>query len=354
MASGFPFLPSLPSHQSLEALGYDASYAAHLEFGLVPGRVVRVDRGACVVATAEGVRQAVTRLAEGARPCVGDWAGVTSGRERAVRQLLPRRTAIVRAAAAPGVSAGQVLAANVDVVFIAEPAVPEIDLGRIERLLALVWESGARPVVLITKADLAGTVLPEDEFAKVVRAAPGAEVVAVSSVARTGLEGLALSPGETAVVLGRSGAGKSTLVNALAGREAMATGEVREADGRGRHTTVHRELLALPGGGMIIDTPGLRSIGLQSDGEGVSRTFSDLEDLAAECRFTDCAHAGEPGCAVARAVADGILPERRLASWRKLQREAEWAASRTDARLRAERENRWKAVHKEMRGHNRP
>ncbi|ROO89038.1 ribosome biogenesis GTPase [Actinocorallia herbida] len=354
MASGFPSPRSLPSHESLEAFGYDASLAAHLESGLEPGRVVRVDRGACVVVTAGGTRQAVNRLAEPVRPCVGDWAGVTSGREAVVRQILPRRTAIVRAAAAPGVSAGQVLAANVDIVYIAEPAVPEIDLGRIERLLALVWESGARPVVLITKADLAGTVLPESELDKVVRAAPGAEVVAVSSVARTGLEGLAPLPGETAVVLGRSGAGKSTLVNALAGREAMATGEIREADGRGRHTTVHRELLLLPGGGMVIDTPGLRSIGLQADGEGVSRTFADLAELAEECRFTDCAHTTEPGCAVTRAVADGTLPERRLASWRKLQREAEWAASRTDARLRAERENRWKSIHKEMRGRNRP
>ncbi|MDX6739499.1 ribosome small subunit-dependent GTPase A [Actinocorallia sp. A-T 12471] len=350
MASAFPsaFLPSL------EALGYDESFAAHLEPGLVPGRVVRVDRGACLVLTGEGPRQAGNRLPEGERPCVGDWAGLTSGRDPVVRQILPRRTAIVRASASPGVSAGQVLAANVDVVYIAEPAVPEIDLGRIERLLALAWESGARPVVVITKADLAGTVLPESVMDEVVRAAPGAEVVAISAVARTGLDGLSPAAGETAVVLGRSGAGKSTLVNALARREAMETGEVRASDGRGRHTTVHRELLLLPGGGMIIDTPGLRSIGLQADGEGVSRTFADVADLAEACRSTDCAHDGEPGCAVAEAVADGTLPERRLASWRKLQREAEWAASRTDARLRAERENRWKAIHKQMRGHSRP
>ncbi|MCD0448569.1 ribosome small subunit-dependent GTPase A [Actinocorallia sp. API 0066] len=336
---------------TLSGLGYDAFFSSSLEEGLTPGRVVRADRGGCTVLSLEGSRQEAYRLPRGQRPCVGDWVGVGSD---GVRQVLPRRTAIVRGAAAPGVSSGQVLAANVDIVYIAEPAVPEIDLGRIERLLALAWESGARPVVLITKADLAGTVLAESELDLVARAAPGADVVAVSTVAGTGLDGLRPGPGETAVVLGRSGAGKSTLVNALAGREAMATGEVRAADGRGRHTTVHRELLLLPGGGLVIDTPGLRSIALHADGAGVARTFADVADLADACRFTDCAHESEPGCAVLAAVADGALPERRLASWRKLQREAEWAASRTDARLRAERERQWKIIQRSVRGHSRP
>jgi len=155
-------------------------------------------------------------------------------------------------------------------------------------------------------------------------------------------------------VLGRSGAGKSTLVNALAGNEVMATQAIRSADGRGRHTTVHRELLALPGGGLIIDTPGLRRVGLYDAAEGLAQVFSDVEELAAQCRFVDCAHDTEPGCAVTEAVASGELPERRLASWRKLQREAAWMASRTDARLRAEQTRHWKTLSKAMRGQNRP
>ncbi|MEO5878377.1 MAG: ribosome small subunit-dependent GTPase A, partial [Streptosporangiaceae bacterium] len=279
-----------------------------------------------------------------ALPCVGDWVAIRGE----IHKVLPRRTAIVRAGVTPGASHGQVLAANVDVVYLAEPAVPEIDLGRIERLLALAWESGAQPVVLITKADLAAVDLSEVEAA-----APGVTVCAVSSLTGDGLEAVRLRPGQTAVLLGRSGAGKSTLVNALAGAELMTTQEIRSADGRGRHTTVHRELLPLPGGGLIIDTPGLRSIGLHAE-EGLAQVFADLEDLASHCRFHDCAHQAEPDCAVLAAVEEGVLPERRLDSWRKLQREAEWMASRTDARLRAEKARQWKIIHKSMRGRGRP
>jgi len=338
---------------SLSSLGFDAFFSGSLEPGRTAGRVSRVDRGSCDVLTEDGERRipwsgGLTRAASQdpvALPCTGDWVSF----DTAIRGVLPRRTSIVRAGVRPGDSHGQVLAANVDVVHIVEPAVPEPDLGRIERLLALAWASGARPVVVVTKADLA-----EVDLDRIASAAPGAEVRAVSSSTGEGLDALRPGPGETAVLLGRSGAGKSTLVNALAGGEPMATGEVREADGRGRHTTVHRELLLLPGGGMLIDTPGLRGIGLHDADEGLSLAFSDVEELAEGCRFSDCVHQDEPGCAVLAAVAAGELPERRLASWRKLRREAAWAASRTDARLRAERNRQWKIIHRSMRGRNRP
>ena len=282
-------------------------------------------------------------------PCVGDWVAIDTGPQPEVRTVLPRRTSIVRAGVTPGVSHGQVLAANVDLVYIAEPAVPSVDLGRIERLLALAWESGAVPVVVITKADLA-----EVDLAAIAAAAPGADVLLVSSVTGAGLDAVRMASGQTAVVLGRSGAGKSTLVNALAGNEVMATQDIRAADGRGRHTTVHRELLLLPDGGMIIDTPGLRSVGLYDAAEGLAQVFTDIEELATQCRFVDCAHDTEPGCAVSEAVTSGELPERRLASWRKLQREAAWMASRTDARLRAEQTRHWKVMSKAMRNQSRP
>jgi ribosome biogenesis GTPase len=338
----------------LPQLGFDDGFAAALEPGHTPARVSRVDRGACDVLTDDGEHRAtysgpLKRAAADdpvSLPCVGDWVGICDAEVRAV---LPRRTSIVRAGVTPGVAQGQVLAANVDLVYLAEPAVPKIDLGRIERLLALAWESGAQPVVVITKADLADV-----DLAEVAAAAPGAEVVLVSSMTGQGLDAVQLPPGQTAVVLGRSGAGKSTLVNALAGTDAMATQDIREADGRGRHTTVHRELLTLPGGGLIIDTPGLRRVGLYDAADGLAQVFSDVEELAARCRFVDCAHDTEPGCAVTEAVASGELPERRLASWRKLQREAAWMERRTDARLRAEATRQWKVLHKAMRNQGRP
>jgi ribosome biogenesis GTPase / thiamine phosphate phosphatase len=335
-------------------LGFDDALRAALEPNCVPARVSRVDRGACDVLAADGETRAgysgaLKRAAADDPvnlPCVGDWVAICNAEVRAV---LPRRTSIVRAGVTPGVSHGQVLAANVDLVYIAEPAVPSVDLGRIERLLALAWESGAEPVVVITKTDLASV----DESA-VAAAAPGAQVVLASSLTGAGLDALQLAPGRTAVVLGRSGAGKSTLVNALAGTDVMDTQAIRAADGRGRHTTVHRELLVLPGGGMIIDTPGLRSVGLYDAADGLAQVFADVEELAARCRFVDCAHDTEPGCAVTDAVASGELPERRLASWRKLQREAVWMASRTDARLRAEQTRQWKIRHRAMRNRGRP
>ncbi|RBQ19590.1 ribosome small subunit-dependent GTPase A [Spongiactinospora rosea] len=370
-------LPVNTGSFDLSLLGWDDSLAAELPEGTLPARVARVDRGAAEVIAAAGQFQvqysAQVRRAAAADPlelpCVGDWAALRAlpeGRHE-LTALLPRRTAFVRGGVSrdsrgglSGDGQGQVLAANVDVVFVAEPAMHATDLadlGRVERLVALAWESGGTPVVVITKTDLLHLGL-DDLLGDVRSAAPGIDVHAVSAMNGEGVDDVRghLSGAKTAVVLGPSGAGKSTLVNAMAGAQVMETQQVRAADGRGRHTTVHRELIPLPGGGLVIDTPGIRRVGLYEMSDGVDLVFSDIEALAEGCRFADCGHQSEPGCAVLAAMESGELAERRLASWHKLQREAAWMAARTDARLRTEQTRKWKIIHKEMRrsGRNRP
>ncbi|MQA79545.1 MAG: ribosome small subunit-dependent GTPase A [Streptosporangiales bacterium] len=332
------------SAPTFSSLGWDAeraaAFAALDDDSLTPARVTRVDRGGCDLLTADGPWRAtygsgvLTTL-----PCTGDWIGARRWPDDRVtiEVVLERRTLVQRVVVTPGQSASQPLVANVDVVLIAEGAVPDPDLGRLERLLAVAWESGAAPVILLTKADLAGDaidVLVDD----VVAIAPGAPVHAVSSVTGDGLEGVRehLGPGRTAALLGASGVGKSTLVNALAGVTVMATRMLR-ADGKGRHTTVTRELIPLPDGTVLVDTPGLRSIGLNVARENVGRVFADIEELASRCRFGDCTHEVEPDCAVRAALDAGELAERRMRSWRKLQREALYQQARVDQRLRAER-----------------
>ncbi|PSK91842.1 ribosome biogenesis GTPase [Murinocardiopsis flavida] len=355
----------------LAALGWDPAAAPTADPGstpLRPARVASVGKGAAAVLAPEPLTvsygPALRRAAAAdplALPCSGDWvllrpAEDTAGRAAwTLEEVLPRRTALVRSGVATD-SHGQILAANIDTVFVCEPAAPKYNLARVERFLILVWESGAVPVVVLTKCDL--TAEPAaDLLERVAPAAVGAEVHAVSAAAGTGLDGLAahLRPGTTLAMLGSSGAGKSTLVNALAGARIMDTGEVRD-DGRGRHTTTRRELVPLPQGAVMLDTPGVRRIGLGGSGDGVERAFADLLEFAELCRFRDCVHESEPGCAVLAAVESGDLPERRLHSWRKLQREAEWNAARTDHRVRQERARKWKTIHKEMRrsGRNRP
>ncbi|MFF7311508.1 ribosome small subunit-dependent GTPase A [Streptomyces sp. NPDC008137] len=337
---------------ALAPYGWDEAWAA--EFapydteGLLPGRVIRVDRGQCDVVTADGVLRADTAFVTPHDPmrvvCTGDWVAVEpGGNPRYVRAYLPRRTAFVRSTSSKR-SEGQILAANVDHAIVAVSLAVELDLGRIERFLALAWESGAQPVVVLSKADLVPDAVTLSHLVQdVENSAPGVPVVPVSSLDGDGLDVLAaIVAGGTSVLLGQSGAGKSTLANALLGEDVMTVQATRDADGKGRHTTTTRNLLALPGGGVLIDTPGLRGVGLWDAETGVGQVFSEIEALAERCRFHDCAHEAEPGCAVLAAIESGELPERRLDSYRKLLRENKRIVAKTDARLRAEIRKDWK------------
>jgi ribosome biogenesis GTPase len=350
---------------SLADLGWDDSFAAafapfaedHL-----PARVSRVDRGGADLVGADGPRRAslgrevLAALATNrtAAPTVGDWAALRDWPDdrTTIEAILERRTCVVRDSA-DTTSNSQTLAANVDIVVVVEHLDPEPDIGRIERLLVLAWGTGAQPLVLLTKSDLVPD--PDGMRAEVAAAAPGVDVVAVSATTGDGIDTVRahLAPGRTLVLLGPSGAGKSTLTNLFAGGAVMATARTRDVDGKGRHTTTHRELVVLPGTGVVLDTPGLRAVGLVADQDAVASAFPDVEELAAYCRFRDCAHVTEPGCAVLAAVDDGELDERRLASWRKLGREAAFQARRADARLRAQEVAVWKQRHMELRRHYR-
>jgi ribosome biogenesis GTPase len=276
--------------------------------------------------------------------CTGDWAVVEpGGNPRYVRTYLPRRTAFVRSTSSKR-SEGQILAANVDHAIVAVSLAVDLDLGRIERFLALAWESGAQPVVVLTKADLVPDAVTLSHLVQDVETtAPGVPVLTVSALDGEGLDVLvAVVSGGTTVLLGQSGAGKSTLANVLVGEDVMQVHATRDVDGKGRHTTTTRNLLALPGGGVLIDTPGLRGVGLWDAEVGVGQVFSEIEELAERCRFHDCAHESEPGCAVLAAIDSGELAERRLESYRKLIRENQRIVAKTDARLRSEIRKEWK------------
>jgi ribosome biogenesis GTPase / thiamine phosphate phosphatase len=332
----------------LLSLGWDDEYAsAYARFDQAdqrPARVTRVDRGVCTVLAAAGPARASlagTMLAAGGRdpialPCAGDWVVVRTWPDecQTIEAVLPRRTAIVRATAGKE-SLGQVLAANVDAAAVVEPMHPAPDFGRIERLLALAWESGAKPLLVLTKADL--TSRAHAVARQIATLAPDIETHGVSTRTGSGLDALRplVAWGRTLGLLGASGAGKSSLVNALAGATVMTTQALR-ADGRGRHTTAYRALVPLPGGGAVLDTPGVRGVGLFDAATGLDRAFADVTAFAERCRFTDCAHRHEPGCAVLAAVEDGRLSGRRLESWHRLRAELAGETRRRHARLSSE------------------
>lgn len=303
---------------------------------------MRVERGLCEVVTDAGPVRAVVLPPSGVEerpiPCTGDWVALrpaTTTDSATVVEVLDRRTAVVRSSASR-TSHSQVLAANVDTVAVAVSLADPVRPGRIERMLALAWESGGTPVLVLTKADECAD--PARALADVAEVAPGVQVLVTSAVTGEGMDALDAALSGTVVLLGPSGAGKSTLGNALLAEDRLATGAVRGSDGKGRHTTAWRELLPLPGGGVLLDTPGLRGVGLHEVDEGLDQTFAEITELAEDCRFADCAHTTEPGCAVLAAVEDERLTRRRLDSYHRLQRENAYAASRTDARLRAEQQ----------------
>lgn len=328
----------------LSSLGWDeraARAVAEISApGGVPGRVVRVDLDSVVVATEGGDRRARAREL----PTVGDWVVADVQEHDAVVVGVARRWSELSRRDPTGRT--QVLAANVDLVLVTAPA-DRLSVARVEREVALGWDSGARPVVLLTKSDLAPTGLCEELRSRLV----GVAVVPVSTVTGVGAHDVAemLRPARTAVLLGPSGAGKSSLANLLLGRGAAPTGQVRPGDHRGRHVTSSRGMYAVPTGGVIIDTPGLRSLSLTIDHGGVTTAFPDIEALATQCRFADCRHEHEPDCALLAAEQDGTLDGRRLANYRKLRRELDFELRRDDPAAARENRKLWKDRSKSAR-----
>ncbi len=289
-------------------------------------------------------------------PAVGDWVMIRPGAEAghaSIEGVLPRSSALFRESSGP-TTEPQAVAANIDAVFITVPGDAAPNPRRVERQLAMVRDSGAAPVIVVTKADLVGADGSGTTWIDDV--ALGTAVVLVNGLTGSGVEALApwLSPGSTLAVIGPSGAGKSTLANCLLGAETLATGEVRGDDRRGRHTTTWRELVQLPSGALLIDTPGVREVALWDATEGVAATFADVETVAEGCRFSNCSHGGEDGCAVVAALAEGLLDGARFASWQKLQRELHQQELRTDARKRNEERKKWSALAREARQRARP
>jgi ribosome biogenesis GTPase len=336
------------SSRELEKLGwstyFEAAFGDFAGDGFVPGRVAVQHRGAYVVWTEAGELWAelAGRLRQdgdygGDLPISGDWVVLRpypEGSGGTIHAVLPRRTAFSRKEPFKAVRE-QVLAANVDTVFVVTGLDGDFNLRRLERYLATAWESGAEPAIVLSKADLSPDV--EHAVAQVEGVAIGVPIHPVSAVTGEGLDELRtyFAGNRTVALLGSSGVGKSTLINSLLGEEVLATAEVRR-DGRGRHTTTTRELVPLPGGGLVLDTPGMRELQLWDAGEGLGTTFGDVEALFERCRFRDCSHQREPGCAVKRALADGTLDHDRWRSYQKLQRELRALELKQDRSARAE------------------
>lgn len=319
--------------------GWDDRWAALLDAaaipGAEPGRVVRHDGVALTVARRGGIGRVGIARSIAPSPTIGDWVAVA---HEAAQAVLPRTTLLTRRSARG--DGPQSLAANVDGVLVVCGLDRPVRAGRIDRFVTLAWDAGALPIVVLTKADLADDA--DATAAEVAAAHPGVDVVTASIAAPGGADAVAaVAAGRTVVLVGESGAGKSSLANALLGDEVMATGAVRSGDAKGRHITTTREAHPLPGGGVLIDTPGLRAVGLSADPDAVAATYPDIEDLAAACRFSDCSHESEPGCAVTAAVDAGELPAARVAGWRALEREAAAAELRANPHLLRDRNRRF-------------
>ena len=339
-----------------------ALFAPLAEQGFIPGRVSRVDRSLPLIITESGPRRAepATHLLKthstGSRAVVGDWVAlaVPEGHDQAIIEaILPRTSAFTRKD--PGEQTDeQVLIANASIVFVVQSLSGKgINVRRLERELVAVWESGATPVVVLSKADIAEDIEYQAKLATDV--AHNIDVIVESAITGLGLEEVRarVGPGVTAALLGGSGVGKSTLVNRLVGNEGQATGAVRARDDKGRHTTVAREIVLVPGGGVIIDTPGMRGLALWDSEDGIASAFPDIDALAENCRFADCRHESEPGCAVIAAVEAGELPQRRLDSYRSLRTELVELSRRQDQKAWAEKERTNKTISKAAKSFNR-
>ena len=337
------------------------AFAPHAAEGLAPARVTAHHRGLWRLMTRDG--ESAGRLSgkffaeateEGGHPVVGDWLAISPAEgdgDATIHAILPRKTVFARRAAG-GVGI-QLVAANVDVAFLVAALNSDLNERRLERYLVATRDSGAEAVIVLTKVDLS-----EDRDAdtkRVTDIAAGAPVVALSARTGEGLDALDrwLKAGVTVALLGSSGAGKSTLLNALAGAELMSTGAIRESDERGRHTTTHRELFRLANGALVVDTPGMRELGLVAETESLEDSFTDIADLIPHCKFSTCTHKTEPGCAILAALADGSLSAERWAGYLKLERELAFVARKDDPAADAENRARWKQIHKDQRAKQR-
>ena len=325
---------------------------------LVPARVAADGRGiypllGCRAPLGELAGRLRHALGPQSRPAVGDWVAVADHGDRAIiHDILERRTVLVRRAAFTE-SEGQVIAANVDLFAVVTSANRELNPRRIERYLTAVWDSGATPLIVLNKIDLVADLTPALEAVREV--ALGVPILPVSAETGEGIAALReqIGPGTTVGLIGSSGVGKSSLINRLLGRESQQVNAVRDDDARGRHTTTRRELIPLAAGGVLIDTPGMRELGLIEDSGGVGATFADIEETAAQCRFANCQHEAEPGCALREALAGGAISRERWDSYRKLQREIAAAERRRDPELAADERRKWKTIPKAMRTHSR-
>ena len=346
---------------SIESLGwnntFNESFRPYHNSGHFPARVAREDRERyqLVTADAELSAEVTGRFRHQATsrrdfPAVGDWVAVEQQAHSdfgLIHAVLPRTSVFSRGKTGP-TTEEQVVAANVDTAFLVMDLGRDFNPRRIERYITLTWESGASPVVLLTKTDLAEDV--DTAIAEIEAVAIGVPVHAISALNDQGIDQLDqyLLPGKTVALFGSSGAGKSTLINALLGEQQLLTRELKQ-DGRGRHTTTWRELVKLPSGALVIDTPGMKQVELWADDSSLEESFDDIARLAALCKFTDCQHTSEPGCAVQEALANGSLTPARFESHQKLQRELKYLHRKQDIRAMLEEKARWKKIHMSVR-----